>query len=120
MNDFARLRRIKTQSDLESVVAVARAENHVCFDPTHAIWKGGNIVGHVSVCAMPAITGHLPMGLSPRDSFNLFTVVEDIASQRFNHVYVPVAKESPFHPLMEGMGFANLVNVDLFYKELKA
>ena len=117
MNDFARLRRIKTRAELESVSAIARAANHVCFDPTHAIWKGGNIVGHFSICAMPVIMGHLTKSLSPREAFTLISVAEDIASQQFNHVYFPVGKESPFHPLMEGLGFRNQLSVDMFYKE---
>ena len=118
MTDFARLRRLKNDDQLRRVREIAQYEGHACFDPTHAIWKDGDIVGHFSIGAMPIVMGHLPNGMSPRDSFNLISVAEDIAASQFRHVYFPVSKESPFNPLMEGLGFRQLVDVTMYHKSL--
>jgi hypothetical protein len=119
MEHFPRLRRLKTDAEILRVAEIARGEEHICFDPSHGIWKDGHLVGHFSICAAPFVMGHIPRGTRPRESVNLISVAEDIAASQFNHVFFPVAKTSPFHPLMGRLGFDQVAEMDLFYKELK-
>lgn len=115
---FAHLRRLRSTSELESVRALAAAQNHPCLLPTHAIWKAGNIVGHLSIGQIPIVFGHLSMtDLAARESFHLINTAEDLVFDRSRLVVFPVGSTSPFHPLMEDMGFRNLINTDLFVKE---
>jgi hypothetical protein len=122
--DHPYLTRIKTQHEFDLLVEKAKQEKHGVFVPTHPIFKNGNMVGYFSIGSpgVPLVLAWLSKEINARESFNLINTVENLVaggvSGPANAVVFPVPKDSPFHPLMEGMGFKSAGVYEFFVKEL--
>src|SRR5215469_11861956 len=91
----------KLQRDLELVEQLARHDGHSIIAPTDFIVKSGEVVGYMSIGAIPMIHGNFStMKLRARDSFNLIHVAEQrVELNGAKAVIFPIALNSPFHPL---------------------
>lgn len=123
INGFAYLdRKFRDPAEFQRLQELAAHDKHGVFAPTHPIRMGvgGELAGYFSVGAVPLVLAHLStQDLSSRDSFNLINNVENlVALNNYTAVCFPVPRQSPFHPLMEKMGFLNLGEYDLFLKNL--
>ena len=108
--NLIRVRAIKSQAEYDALNAAARADNHIALFPTHAVWKGGKIVGYGSINATPMVNVWLSSkDLGPRDSVQLLGVAEALASNAgLSQIIMPCADSSPFFPMMEKLGFTRL------------
>lgn len=119
ISDFAQLKKITTLEQMEEVKRVAQIGQHDVLAPSHAVMKGGKVVGYFSVCNVPLFMGYLPESqLCARDTFNLIHLVESkIEDSGCSFVVSPVSIDSPLHKYFPEMGYNKLANVDLFAKK---
>lgn len=123
INGFVYLdRKFHSKEEFEEMFANAKKDRHGVFVPTHPIRKNGRIVGYFSIGSpgVPLVFAWLStQELLPRESFTLINTVENhVALAGATGVVFPVQSDSPFHPLMESMGFKKAGNYDIFVKEL--
>ena len=122
INGFASLDRIRSEQEYKELVELARKDNHGVFAPTHIVRKHGEKVGYFSVGSpgVPVVLAwlHTEKVLS-RESMSLINSVENhVAMNGASAVCFPVPKESPFHCLMEKMGYRFAGSYDMFVKEV--
>lgn len=124
---FVGFYRFKDEEEYKKMVEKAREDNHGVFIPTHPLkknLKGGEqeIVGYASVGHPGAVLvfGWLSTKeLSARESFHIINTIEDMVSRsETKTVCMPMPKDSPFHPLMESMGYSNAGTYDFFVKKV--
>lgn len=133
MHNFPTIRLVANQSELDRLKAEALSDNHRPIRPTHIFWKGEEIVGYASICALVPL---VPNGaaqevqfhtwfhtakLGPRDSFNLINALENImrcCCPTAKTAIVPVALESPFTKVMESMDYRPLMDTRLWGRVL--
>jgi len=105
-------------NDLTPLQSAAEAEQHFAYAPTDTVWKNGEIVGYFSVGTLTPVWCWFGKKLSPRESLTLInTVQQSVYRTGSRGLFYPVPTGSPFHPLMEHMGFKNFGNYDFFVKE---
>lgn len=105
-----RVRPLGSQTEVDQLVEAAKSDNHIVLFPTHAVWKGGEIVGYGSINNTPMVNVWLhSKRIAPRDSIQLLGIAEALASsQGLKHIVMPCADTSPFFPMMEKLGFERL------------
>jgi hypothetical protein len=112
--------RFRSEDELKDMTAKAAVDQHGVFIPTHPLRKDGEVVGYFSIGHPGAIIVFAWLStkdIGARDSFALINSVEDmVARSGQDKVCFPVPKTSPFHPLMEHMGYLNAGNYDFFIK----
>lgn len=121
MNGFIELDRLRSREELDMLATAAKQENHGVFFPTHPLRKDGETVGYFSIAPPGAVQvfAWLAKEVCSRESFHLINTVENLVRGGGGMVVCfPVPKNSPFHPLMEGMGYRNHGTYDFFVKEL--
>jgi hypothetical protein len=114
-----RVRPIGSQAEFDHLVANAKTDDHVVLFPTHAVWKGGEIVGYGSINATPIVNVWLHSEkIGPRDSVQLLGVAEALATtQGLKQIIMPCAENSPFYPMMDKLGFHRLGFTSLNVKQ---
>jgi hypothetical protein len=126
INGFVAFDRFRSQEEVNEFVKKAFADNHGVFYPTHPLRKDGETVGYFSIGAQAAVICFAWLStkdVPARESFHLINSVECLVSalprdKGIRAICFPVPKESPFHPLMEPMGYKNGGTYDFFIKEL--
>jgi hypothetical protein len=122
LKGFVGFDRIRTDEELKLLAEKAKEDNHGVFLPTHLLKKDGEQVGYFSVGMPGAVlvfawlsTKEVP----PRESFHLINAVEFMVSTGGGkRICFPVPKDSPFHPIMESMGYKSGGTYEFFVKEL--
>jgi hypothetical protein len=122
INGFISLDRVRSPEELETLCAQAQEDNHGLFLPTHVLRKDGKMVGYFSVGHPGGVivfawlsTADVPA----RESFHLVNAVEDmVARTGAKYVCFPVPRQSPFHPLMESMGYKDGGEYTFWIKEV--
>lgn len=113
---FASLEPLR-QGDVEYLAEAAKSDKHGVILPTDVIWQDGQRVGFLSIGALPTVMAWLSTkDMKPRESFHIVQTMEAICRRQAPGVYVPMPVSSPFHPLMERMGYTNGGTYDFFFK----
>ena len=108
MGNLARLRPLSGVEEYKALKELASADDHAVLAPTLVIEKCGEIVGYVSLNAVPWWTGWFhSTKLYARDTIHLVNDVENLLRPAGHKLVVTlVAPESPFRPVMEKFGYA--------------
>lgn len=125
---FARLEKIWLGADgqplrpelMAELLAKAQEDKHDLVAPTHVVMKGNEVTGYMSINNVPMVLSWLSTkAMTGRDSLSIINLAELIvAHMGWRSVCLPVDNDSPFHPLMEKMGYKKLADVTLFAKVL--
>lgn len=121
MNGFVELGKLHSPEELNLLANGAKEQNHGVFFPTHPLRKHGELVGYFSIApaGVVQVFAWLSKEIPPRESFHLINSVENLVRGGGGlAICFPVPKQSPFHELMEGMGYKNCGNYDFYVKEL--
>ena len=111
-----------SKEELCELIEKARLENHGVFLQTHPLKRDGELIGYFSVGSpgYPVVFAWLGECIQARESFSLINSIENhVVLAGANGVCFPVPKNSPFHPLMEHMGFKNGGTYDFFVKNFE-
>lgn len=116
----ARIRRIGPE-DVEELRRLAAADSHVVLAPTHVVEKDGGIVGYLSIGAIPIVNVWMDSAqLGPRDSVAVLGQLDAIMDHAGQPLYyMPCDGESPFHPVMERLGFGPLMETEIFARKAR-
>jgi hypothetical protein len=115
----ARIRRIRPE-EVPELHALAANDRHVVLAPTHVVVKDGEIVGYLSIGAVPVVHVWMDSGaVQARDSLAVLSQLDAVMDHAGAPVYLmPCAKDSPYLPHMERMDFRELWDTTLFIKEV--
>lgn len=119
MNGYVKFRPATLEA-IPSVEAVAKEQDHTVIAATDILEKDGKVVGYLSVGGMPMILGWVSTQDVPkRETFHIVNTTECVAARLgWNLICVPMPKHSPFHQVMEELGYHNGGSYDLFTKTL--
>ena len=105
-------------SEWEEMHALASADQHAVVMPTHTVRKGGQIIGYLSLGALPtAFVWMDTKRAGPRDSYAVITFFENLLAPA-GGVLVPVLKTSPYYKFMEAAGYVSMGDGTMFMKGL--
>ena len=99
-----------TPDELQALVAAAADDHHSVLFPTHVIKRDGEIVGYLSVCATPIVNvwAHSKK-INALQSVRLMHKLEDeLKSNGILNYIMPCAKDSPYYPHMQKLGYTAL------------
>ena len=109
-----------SQEDVKPLYAMAEAEGHDIWQPTHIIEKDGEMMGSVSIDGIPMCTAFVSREIS--SPFVLRSMVKETEEIIRNYgdrgYFLCVGPNSPAHRFMPRGGYAGF-KTDLWYKELK-
>ncbi len=122
INGFVYLDRIKSRDEFNELVELAKVDKHGVYCPTHVVKRNNEKIGWFSIGSpgVPVVFAWLSTEkVGPRESFSLINLIENhVELNGATAVAFPIPRESPFHPLMENMGYAFSGNYDYFVKKL--
>ncbi len=106
---FVQIRR-PTEQDITILLDLAKQDGHGIVCPTHCVLKNEQIVGYVSVGAVPTVLLWLDTKrVYARDSRAVLNFVINAAADRgAAYVNVPCNEDSPFRLYMDRLGFVNM------------
>lgn len=117
LNGYINVKPVFTADDHHALIAAARDDNHDLLCPTHTILKDGQIIGSMSVIAIPLVTiwAH-SQKTAPRNVVEIVNVARNIgrAKNNGNPVVTICAPISPIYPYMERMGFSKYGDTTIF------
>lgn len=116
----ARIRRIEP-NELQELRERAAQDDHVVLAPTHVVEKEGEIVGYLSIGAIPIVNVWMDsQRLGPRDSVAVLGQLDAVMDYAGQPTYfMPCDPSSPFHPVMEKLGFDPLMETQLFVRKAR-
>ena len=93
--------------DLERAAA---ADAHRVIAATHLVEKHGEIVGYASVGSVMVLNTWVARGkVTARESFTLLRECEaKLQAMGAEYICLPVSVDSPFRPLVAGLGYTHL------------
>lgn len=110
-----------TQEFVQAIVTAARADQHQCIAPTHAMVRGDKIIGYLSLAGMPVVqawfdskSGHVLDSLKMIEHGE--TAIAEMGARAF---MVAVSEDSPFKPHMERLGFQPVMQTTLYLKRIE-
>jgi len=120
LKERARLVPLKDNVTAKRLFEAAAADDHTVIAPTHVMMRGEQIIGYLSLGAMPVVqswfdskSGHV------LDSLKMIEMGEAvIASQGAAAYQVAVSENSPFAPHMERLGYKPVGKTVLWQKQL--
>lgn len=125
IKDFIGFSKFKSKEEFDEFIKKAHDDNHGLFFPTHPLRKNGELVGYFSVGspgAMICFAWLSTKEVTARESFHLINDVESLvsANPEFKDPVIcfPVPKDSPFHGIMEHMGYQNAGEYSFFIKKV--
>jgi len=120
MEKFMRVRRVR-QEDMETLTKRAAEDNHVVLKPTHVMEQDGEIVGYLSVGAVPLVLAWTDSKkVKAPASVNALCFVEDVLQAvGADCVCVPCWESSPFFTYMPKFGYQQTITTTLFVKKLE-
>lgn len=108
------------QSVLDALHVAAKADNHVVVSPTHVMVRGGQVVGYLSIGALPTV--HCWFDSKHKhvlDSIKMIEHGETVGRERGLTSYaVACCEQSPFYAHMERLGYRKLGVTTLWVKDL--
>ena len=110
----------KIQHDeLESLIALAEADEHVVIAPTHVMLKDDEIVGYWSLGGIPVVSSWFDSEkLGPRDSMAALDQMESLMDTVSPGPYLLMcADNSPFFEQKERLGYKDLFNTNLIVRQ---
>ena len=109
---------IKSLEELTYLIDHAKGDGHGLVYPNHVVSKEGVAIGAIST--IPTFLVWLDTKQARvRDSLEVEKFLENyVSANGGNAMCMPCMKSSPFHPLMEKVGFVNLGDYSLFVKGL--
>ncbi len=118
------LSRLRTREELAALTALAAADGHGVFRPTHLIRKDGapgEVCGYVSVSAVPVVLGFWTHTKNV-NALESSRVLRDLATSfRFQghpSFVIRCDADSPFYPVAQRLGFSPLGATHLFEQTL--
>ena len=113
----AQIRRIR-EDEQEKLVELAAADDHIVLFPTHVVEKNGEIVGYLSIGAIPIVNLWMDSKrVKSTDSIavigQLDAIMDDSGTPTY---YMPCSENSPYHPYMERAGFQAALKTNLYVK----
>lgn len=110
IDHFPRLKPISSREELEALERAAAADNHSVLAPTHLVVRGGDIVGYASIGGIPILNVWVDsQRVKARESAYLLNAAENVAAATgVRRILLPCSQESPFHPLIEKLGYTRL------------
>lgn len=121
---FVGFDRVRSQEEMDQLIAKAKEDNHGVFIPTHPLRKDGELVGYFSIGHPGAILVFAWLStkeLGARDSFSLINAVEGMVAGppiASGMICWPIPENSPFFPLMEKLGYKDAGSYHFFIKNL--
>lgn len=120
IKERARLVPLKDNVTAKRLFEAAAADNHTVIAPTHVMMRGEQIIGYLSLGAMPVVqswfdskAGHV------LDSLKMIEMGEAVITSQGAQVYqVAVSEDSPFAPHMERLGYTRVFTTTLWQKQL--
>lgn len=112
---------LTTVEQFKTLETAAREDGHGICAPTHLVVKRGEVVGYVSVCAVPMINVWLhTKKVKGRESAYVLNMAENLAAAAgHNMVCVPCGPGSPFAPFINQVGYKNVGLSTINLKNLK-
>lgn len=104
------VRPLRTAEQHQQLLRVAAEDNHLVIGPTHLVTRGEEIVGYGSIGGVMLVTAWVHTGkVRARDSWGLLNTAENLAAGLgAAQIALPCAESSPFHPFLDGLGYARL------------
>ena len=114
---YPSLRLIK-EEEIEQLIEKAAKDDHQVVAPTHVIEKDGEIVGYMSIDAVPTVHSWFDSKvLKVRDSAVVDLQLKAIMNNNgIEHYFMPCASISPFRTVMESAGYKKLYDSTIFIK----
>jgi hypothetical protein len=113
------LRRVTTPQEWAAVRKAAHDDGDAMGFPSHAVWKGGQIIGGIGIHTTPVVTVWIARDTPPRQTRELVRQIETLCRDRQpGYMVVPVRPESPFLPAMEKLGYQASGSFTMFIKKL--
>lgn len=108
-----------TAMEVDQLRKLATAENHLVIHPTHVLKKNDNLVGYLSIGAMPIVMSFFSKQCQARDSMKFIEQAEThMRALGQSHYYTTCADNSPFFPFMQKLGFVDLGSTHILRKEI--
>lgn len=116
----AQIRRIR-DNEISELLERAADDNHVVLAPTHVVEKAGEIVGYLSVGAVPIVNVWMDSRrMGPADSVRVLSQLDAVMDYAGQPTYfMPCSQESPFHSVMDKIGFEHLMDTQLFVRKAR-
>jgi len=117
MSRYPQLVRITDAALAERVKAAAKEDGHRVIAPTHAVVKGGELVGAWSMAAVPlAMVWHHAEAMGVRDSLMVKLAADAAMGQLAppGTYWLACDRESPLHGQLERSGYAPVWPTDIF------
>lgn len=110
--------------DNDVLVALANQDQHAVIAPTHVFVSRGEVVGYVSVGAVPLVLPYFhTTKCQVRDSLYFINHVENLiaslAPQGQDSICVPFVAASPFQPYIEKLGYVNTGPANITFKKVR-
>lgn len=108
--------------ELPALERAAAADAHRVIAATHLVEKDGAIVGYASVGSVLMLNTWVARGrVTARESFALLRECElKLAAQGAEYICLPVGMDSPFRPLVAGLGYTPLGESGYNLKHVKS
>ena len=117
---MTKLKRICTPEQYREACLSAERAGFSAVSPTHYVEKAGDVVGSLSVGGLPLFSYWCDPGkVNSRDSYQILQQGEAVASDRqLGAVAMFCEYDSPYVPLLDRMGFQELMRGGLYLKEV--
>jgi len=115
----AQVRRIR-EDEHEKLSQLAAADNHIVLFPTHVVEKAGEIVGYLSIGAIPTVNLWMDSErVKASDSIAVLGQLDAIMDDSGIATYfMPCDEKSPYYRVMEKLGFEPIFKSVLHIKNL--
>ena len=113
----AQIRRIR-EDEREKLAELAAADDHIVLFATHVVEKNGEIVGYLSIGAVPIVNLWMDSKrVKSNDSIAVIGQLDAIMDDSGTPTYfMPCDEKSPYQPYMERSGFEAILKTVLHIK----
>lgn len=110
-----------TPENFTSAIKAAQADAHGSYGLTDIIYKGGEIIGHLSLNGMPLVLPWMHSDkCKARDALYIMNFYENILKRSgMKGFAMPCVDGSPLQPYLERLGYKKMTkSVTMYLKEL--
>jgi hypothetical protein len=110
----------REKEKFDELLARAAEDKAFVYYPTHIIEKDGEVIGFFSIGANPVILAHFDrQKCSAKDTIKAIEIGENFMRALGHKNYTLLCEtESPFYPLLEKMGYKNIMPTNMMSKNL--